>query len=53
MSKIKNSWVKYLIPEGHYLFTLNRFLAWYYFDIKKPDVYLKSMETRRLNQITK
>ena len=34
------------LPEGEYLSTLNRFLAWYYFDAKRPDVYLKSLITR-------
>ena len=31
--------------------TLNRFLAWYYFRCKRPDTYLKSMATRRLNRL--
>ena len=47
--KIKESWKKLLVPEGEYLYTLNRFFAWYYFKAKNPDAYLKSLETRRLN----
>jgi len=48
---IKDAWRNQLIPEGEYLYTLNRFLAWYYFDIKRPDTYLKAMQTRRLNKL--
>ena len=47
--KIKNAWKKLLVPEGHYLYTLNRFFAWYYFKAKNPDAYLKSIQTRQIN----
>lgn len=50
---VKKCWRKMLIPEGEYLHTLNRFIAWYFFDIKQPDRYLKSMETRHLNNLIK
>lgn len=50
--KIKSAWCKILVPEGQYLHTLNRFLAWYYFDAKKPDAYLKSLQTRHLNKLS-
>lgn len=49
--KIKNAWKRFLVPEGDYLYTLNRFLAWFYFRAKRPDTYLRSLETRRLNKI--
>lgn len=49
--KIKLAWKKFLIPEGEYLYTLNRFLAWYYFGAKKPDAYIKSLQTRHLNKL--
>ncbi len=49
--KIKSVWRRILVPEGKYLYTLNRFFAWYYFNAKNPDAYLKSLETRRLNQL--
>lgn len=49
--KIKDSWKKLLVPEGDYLYTLNRFFAWYYFKSKKPDAYLKSLQTRHLNSL--
>ncbi len=49
--KIKDSWKKLLVPEGYYLYTLNRFFAWYYFKAKKPDAYLKCLQTRHLNSL--
>ena len=49
--KIKSAWKKLLLPEGDYLYTLNRFLAWYYFGVKKPYAYLKSLQTRHLNKL--
>lgn len=48
-NKIKNAWKTLLVPEGDYLYTLNRFFAWYYFKAKRPDAYLKSLQTRHLN----
>jgi hypothetical protein len=47
--KIKDAWKAILVPEGEYLYTLNRFFAWYYFKAKNPDAYLKSLQTRHLN----
>jgi hypothetical protein len=47
--KIKDAWKRLLVPEGEYLYTLNRFFAWYYFKAKNPDAYLKSLLTRHLN----
>ena len=29
--RIKSAWKRILVPEGEYLYTLNRFFAWYYF----------------------
>ncbi len=49
--KIKEAWKKLLVPEGEYLYTLNRFFAWYYFNAKRPDAYLKSLQTRHLNHL--
>jgi len=49
--KIKDAWKRLLVPEGEYLYTLNRFFAWYYFKAKNPDAYLKSLQTRHLNAI--
>lgn len=49
--KIKQVWLDYLVPQAEYLYTLNRFFAWYYFKVKKPDTYIKSMATRHLNKM--
>lgn len=49
--KIKAAWRNLLVPEGDYLYTLNRFFAWYYFKAKNPDAYLKSLQTRHLNKL--
>lgn len=48
--KINSAWKKLLVPEGEYLYTLNRFFAWYYFKAKRPDSYLKSLSTRHQNK---
>lgn len=50
--KIKSAWQRLLVPEGEYLYTLNRFFAWYYFKAKRPDAYLKALETRHFNRLT-
>lgn len=50
-AKIKNAWKRILVPEGDFLYTLNRFIAWYYFKAKRPDAYLKSLQTRYLNSL--
>ena len=47
--KIKRVWLDYLVPQAEYLYTLNRFFAWYYFKAKKPETYIKA--TRRLNKM--
>lgn len=49
--KIKRVWLKRLVPQGQYLYALNRMYAIFLFDIKKPDTYLKAMETRYLNSL--
>lgn len=49
--KIKEAWKRILVPEGEYLYTLNRFFAWYYFKAKRPDAYLKSLQTRHFNAL--
>ena len=51
LRKVKSAWRRMLVPEGEYLYTLNRFIAWYYFKAKRPDAYLKSLETRHLNKL--
>ena len=49
--KIKQVWLNRLVVQGDYYGRLNKFLAWMYFDIKKPVSYLKRMESRHLKKI--
>lgn len=49
-SKVKRVWLDRLVPEGEYLFSINRLFAWYYFNAKKPTAYVKSMATRYFNR---
>lgn len=46
---IKKVWLNRLIPQEDYLHSLNRFYAWYYFNAKSPDAYIKAMATRYFN----
>jgi hypothetical protein len=49
-SKIKKVWREQMAIQGEYYYSLNLFfLAWYYFDIKRPKQYLKTVETKHLN----
>ena len=48
---VKRVFRERLIPQEEYLYTLNRFLAWYYFDVKKPDQYLHQQATRHFNKV--
>ena len=50
--KIKRVWLNTMVPQGDYYYSLNRFYAWYYFDIRHPDRYLKSMLTRHVSKLT-
>lgn len=49
--RIKQVWLEHLVPQEEYLYTLNRFFAWYYFNAKRPDAYIKSMATRHYNRM--
>lgn len=49
--KVKQVWLNHLVPQEEYLYTLNRFLAWYYFKAKSPDAYIKAMATRYYNRM--
>ncbi|MDO5523899.1 MAG: hypothetical protein Q4G48_07645 [Bacteroidia bacterium] len=48
-NEIKKVWREELAISGEYYHNLNRFLAWWYFDIKNPDSYLKSVVTKHIN----
>lgn len=49
--KIKKVWLKTMVIQGEYYYSLNRFLAWYYFNIRYPDRYLKSIVTRHISKL--
>lgn len=39
--KIRQVWEAKLLPQGEYLFNLNKFLAWFYFDIENDSQYVR------------
>jgi hypothetical protein len=47
---IKKVWREQMAISGEYLWTFNRFFAWYYFGIKKPDRYLKTIENKHIKK---
>ena len=51
--KIKKVWREKIVIQGDYYNDLNLLLSWLYFDIKKPDAYLKSVLTRHYKKIAK
>ena len=48
--KIKTAWLEQVVAQGERYFTLNKFLAWYYFKMKRPGAYVRAMETKILNK---
>lgn len=49
--KIKQVWRERLVIQGDYYRRINKLLAWMYFDIKKPDKYIKTVITRHINKL--
>ncbi len=39
------------IPDGDYYHKLNKLLAWMYFDIKKPDQYIKTTISKHIKRL--
>lgn len=50
--KIKAVWRRTMVVQGDFYYSLNRFYAWYYFGVRRPDRYLKAMMTRHLSRLT-
>ncbi len=48
--KIKQVWRNRMVTQDDYYHTLNKLLAWMYFDIKNPDRYIKTILTRHINR---
>ena len=47
---VKKAWIQNVVPLGDRYYVLNKFYAWYYFQVKNPGAYVKSMETRQINK---
>jgi len=48
---IKKIWREELVIQGNYYKDINRLMAWMYFDIKKPDQYIKTIITKHYQKI--
>ena len=48
--QVKRAWLENIVAQGDRYYVLNKFFAWYYFKVKKPEVYVKSIATRILNR---
>lgn len=50
--KVKRVWLDRVAPLGPKFRQYNILYAWYYFGAKRPEAYVKSIETRHVNRIT-
>lgn len=48
--QVKKAWLHNLVAQGERYEMLNRFFAWYYFDIKQPKRYVRAMATLQFNK---
>lgn len=51
LKKIKKVWKENMIPQDEYYHSLNRLLAWMYFDIKNPNAYLNRIQNIHYKQL--
>ncbi|MBQ9650763.1 MAG: hypothetical protein IJV13_00905 [Prevotella sp.] len=49
--KVKRVWLERVAPQGEMFRQYNILYAWYYFGAKRPEAYVKSIETRHINRI--
>jgi hypothetical protein len=49
--KAKRVWLDRVAPQGEMFRQYNILYAWYYFGTKRPEAYVKSLETRHINRI--
>jgi hypothetical protein len=49
--KVKRVWLDRVAPQGAMFRAYNILYAWYYFGAKRPEAYVKSIETRHINRI--
>ena len=50
--KVKRVWLERVAPQGAMFRNYNILYAWYYFGAKRPEAYVKSIETRHMNRIS-
>jgi len=48
--KIKRAWIENVVAQGERYYQMNIFFAWYYFNAKNPQQYVKAMTTKMLNK---
>ena len=51
--KVKRVWLDRVASQGEMFRPFNILYAWYYFGAKRPEAYVKSIETRHINRMTK
>ena len=49
--KVKRVWLDRVAPLSERYRNLNVFYAWYYFGAKRPEIYIKSIETKHVNRV--
>ena len=49
--KVKRVWLDRVAPQGAMYRWMNILYAWYYFGAKRPEAYVKSIETRHMNRL--
>ena len=49
--KVKRVWLDCVAPQGEMYRPFNILYAWYYFGAKRPEAYVKSIETRHVNTL--
>ena len=47
---VKKAWIENVVAQGDMYSVLNKFFAWYYFKMKRPGAYVRSMATREMNK---
>jgi hypothetical protein len=48
--KVKRVWLDRVAPQGAMFRPYNILYAWYYFGAKRPEAYVKGLETRHMNR---
>ena len=49
--KVKRVWLDRVAPQGAMFRPYNILYAWYYFGAKRPEAYVKNIETRHINRM--